>query len=69
MGATAMCLPTGWIVQIEWNGQLAMTPGDGAPYFTAAWAADPGLRVVRRRPFRRQPRVRTTGMRSAARVE
>jgi len=53
MGATALGLPEGWIVQIEPSGQLAITPRDNAPYFTAAWIADPRDRVVRRRPFRR----------------
>lgn len=52
LGATALGLPHGWIVQIEPWGQLAITPGDGAPYYTAAWYADAGLRVVRRRHLR-----------------
>jgi hypothetical protein len=52
MGATALSLPPGWILQIEASGQLAITPGDGAPYYTAAWVADPASRVVRRQPLR-----------------
>lgn len=49
LGETALALPDGWIVQIEPNGQLAITPGVNAPYYTAAWYADPKLRCVRRR--------------------
>jgi hypothetical protein len=48
-----MGLPADWLVQIEPNGQLAITPREGAPYYTAAWYADPALRVVRRRHLRR----------------
>ena len=52
LGANALGLPPGWVCQIEPNGQLAITPGDNAPYYTTAWYADPVARVVRRRPLR-----------------
>jgi hypothetical protein len=71
LAATAQALPPDWLVQIESGGQLAITPRDGAPYFTACWVADPARRVVRRQPWR-SPYVErasgqlTRGVRSAS---